>query len=625
MEDSRIYSVLKSCYERISKDMGISHEAAFDELTKLLFVKWSNNSLMKYSTRYYHCSADRIKEDFDEVKKDYLYTGLFTPSDSINIENTCLEYIVQQLLTISTGIHGLADAFDRLIGEVFVKGLDRFYTDKRIARYISKVVNPKYDSLVCDPCCGSGGLLVSACNEFSSCETLGCDTNPRMARIAKMNLMLHYNDECEIHRHNGLTDVGGILEGRCDVVIMNPPTNVKLSSADRLTSADLPSIEEQSFYSKKYREYDKSISRQKEMANGIWTDNRKGYPYSELFDFNYRELDLLFVQRAWNLLKPGGRAAILLSNRFFTERQHFEKIREDLATKAYILNITRFATGMINGCISFDTVLFIEKPMDLVVAMNYPLTVTDIGEETLNNQDLMDAIAKGNNNFINNEETPSNKYTKVINLSDFDIDWNVARFFNSNITVSPLYDSVLLSELIRPAGIRCYLEEDFEYQRITVKTNNGGIKRRDRVRGKDIKNKRQNLVETGQLIISRLDAKKGGIGIVPKELDRAIVTDEFMIFEIDTDKVNPTYLELIIGSKTYQNLFQSASYGSTSMTRLAINTLLNISVPLPPLVVQETMVAKIEETRKEIAEREKTLHYEMENFNDIVFGNIAVR
>lgn len=620
MEERNIYIVLKDCYERINKNMGISHESAFDELTKLLFVKWSNNSLKKYSTRYSHSCVDWIKEDFDCLKKDYSYTGLFTPSDSINIATTCLEYIVSQLQDISIHTYQFAEAYERLIGEVFIKGLDRFYTDRRIAQYISKVVNPEYDCLVCDPCCGSGGLLVSAYNEFSSGEILGCDTNPRMARIAKMNLMLHYNDECEIHRHNGLTDVGGILEGRCDVVIMNPPTNIKLSNADRLTTADLPSIEEQSFYSRKYREYDKSVSRQKEMANRIWTDNRKGCPYSELFDFNYRELDLLFVQRAWNLLKPGGRAAILLGNRFFTERQHFEKIRGNLATKAYILNITRFANRTIDGYSSSETVLFIEKPRDLVVTMDYPLTVTDISEETLNNQDLMDAIAKENNKFINNEEKPSNKNTKVINLSNFDIDWNVARFFNTIISVSPLYDSVLLSELIKPAGIRCYLEEDIEYQRITVKTNNGGIKRRDRVLGKNIKNKRQNLVGTGQLIISRLDAKKGGIGIVPKELDRAIVTGEFMIFDIDTNKVNPTYLELIIGSKTYQNIFQSASYGSTTMTRLAINTLLNISVPLPPLVVQEGMVAKIEETRKEIAEREKTLEYEMSNFNDMVFG-----
>lgn len=620
MEENKIYNVLKDCYESIINDMGISREAAFDELTKVLFVKWSNNSLKKYSTRYYHSCSDWIKENFDELKKDYSCTGLFTPSDNINIATTCLEYIVSQLQDISMHSYQFAEAYERLINEVFIKGLDRFYTDRRIAQYVSKVVNPRHDSLVCDPCCGSGGMLVSAYNEFSGGEILGCDTNPRMARIAKMNLMLHYNDECEIHRHNGLTNVGGILEGRCDVVIMNPPTNIKLSNADRLTSADLPSIEEQSFYSKKYKEYDKSVFCQKEKANIIWTDNRKGCPYSELFDFNYRELDLLFVQRAWNLLKPGGRAAILLSNRFFTERQHFEKIREDLATKAYILNITRFATIPINGNKIFVAALFIEKPMDLVMAMNYPLTVTDIDEETLNNQDLMDSIAKENNNFINNEKTPPNKYTKVIHLSDFDIDWNVARFFNSNISASPLYDSVSLSELIKPAGIRCYLEEDIEYQRITVKTNNGGIKRRDRVQGKNIKNKRQNLVKTGQLIISRLDAKKGGIGIVPKELDRAIVTDEFMIFDIDTDKVYPTYLELIIGSKTYQNIFQSASYGSTSMTRLAINSLMNISVPLPPLVVQETMVATIEKTRKEITEREKTLQYELEYFNDMVFG-----
>lgn len=620
MEENMIYSVLKECYQRIIRDMGISHESAFDELTKLLFVKWSNDALQKYDSYYYYGSTEWIKQDFDSIKKDYPYTALFTPSDSINIESICLEYIILQLQTIRMHDTQFANAYERLIGEVFTNNLGRFYTDRRIIKYISSVVNPKCNSIVCDPCCGSGGLLVSACDVFSGGEIMGCDTNLRMARIAKMNLMVHGDIDCEIHRHNGLTDVGGILEGRCDVVIMNPPSKVNINNSDRLTTADLPSIEEQSFYSDKFREYDKAISSQKEKANGVWSDNKRGYPYTEMFDFKYRELDLLFVQRAWNLLKPGGRAAILIRSGFFSERQHCEKLRADLATKAYILNITRFSNGKMADSAASTMALFIEKPKELGIAMDYPLTVTDIDEKTLNNRDLMEAIAKENNDFINNNVHPSNQSTKVIKFSDFDIDWNVARFFNADISVSPLYDSVLLNDLIEPAGTRCYLIDGIEYQRITVKTNNGGVKLRDKVYGKDIKKKRQNIVETGQLVISRLDAKKGGIGIIPQELNRSIVTDEFMIFEINTDKVNPVYLELILGSKTYQDIFKAASSGATSMTRLSIYSLMNIAVPLPPLVVQEAMVAKIEKLRKEIAESEKSMHYELENFNDMVFG-----
>jgi len=527
---------------------------------------------------------------------------------------------MQQLQSFSIYSCQFADAYERLIGDVFVKGLNRFYTDRRIAQYLSIVVNPHCNSIVCDPCCGSGGLLICAYKEFSGGDTIGCDTNLRMARIAKMNLMLHGDKDCEIHRHNGLTDVGGVLEGRCDVVIMNPPSKVNINNSDRLTTADLPSIEEQSFYSDKFRGYDRSISSQRERANGIWMDNRRGIPYAEMFDFNFRELDLLFLQRAWKLLKPGGRAALLIRSSFFTERQHCKKLREDIAAKAYILNITRFSNGKMADSAASPMALFIEKPRELGLAMNYPLTVTDIDDETLNNSDLMATVAKENNEFINNNVHPSNKRTKVINLSDFDIDWNVARFFNTDISVSPLYDSVLLGNLLESDGTRCYLIDDIEYQRITVKTNNGGIKLRDRVYGKDIKNKRQNIVETGQLVISRLDAKKGGVGIVPQEFNRAIVSDEFMIFTINTDKVNPVYLELILGSKQYQDIFKATSSGSTSMTRLSLYSLMNIAVLLPPLEVQETMVSKIEKLRKEISEREKTMRYELECFNDMVFG-----
>jgi len=83
MEEKVVYSVLKDCYERIIKETGISNEAAFDELTKLLFVKWSNDVQKKYFY-YYPNGVEWIRENFENIKKDYPYTGLFTPSDTIN-------------------------------------------------------------------------------------------------------------------------------------------------------------------------------------------------------------------------------------------------------------------------------------------------------------------------------------------------------------------------------------------------------------------------------------------------------------------------------------------------------------------------------------------------------------
>lgn len=51
----------------------------------------------------------------------------------------------------------------------------------------------------------------------------GTDANPRMARTAKMNMIMHGDGHGGVHHHDGLLNVNGIWEGRFDVILTNPP------------------------------------------------------------------------------------------------------------------------------------------------------------------------------------------------------------------------------------------------------------------------------------------------------------------------------------------------------------------------------------------------------------------
>src|SRR5690606_1571514 len=51
----------------------------------------------------------------------------------------------------------------------------------------------------------------------------GTDANPRMARTAKMNMIMHGDGHGGVHHHDGLLNVNGIFDGRLDVILTTPP------------------------------------------------------------------------------------------------------------------------------------------------------------------------------------------------------------------------------------------------------------------------------------------------------------------------------------------------------------------------------------------------------------------
>ena len=88
--------------------------------------------------------------------------------------------------------------------------------------------------------------------------------------------------------------------------------------------------------------------------------------------------------------------------------------------------------------------------------------------------------------------------------------------FDQMQTNDPL---VPLTKLLTRAKVPVDVEDDQLYKRITVRLYGQGVLQRDQIYGKSIGTKKQFIAHTGQLIISRIDARNGAFGIVPEELD----------------------------------------------------------------------------------------------------------
>lgn len=135
---------------------------------------------------------------------------------------------------------------------------------------------------------------------------------------------------------------------------------------------------------------------------------------------------------------------------------------------------------------------------------------------------------------------------------------------------------------------------DGQYKQITARLWGKGLTLRGEVPGAAIAAPRQFCAKAGQFLISRIDARHGAFGIVPGELDGALVSNDFPCFDIDASRVLPHYFEWYSRTPAFVDLCRRASEGSTNRVRLKEEKFLKMTVPLAPLEEQRGIVARLD-------------------------------
>jgi len=108
------------------------------------------------------------------------------------------------------------------------KKAGEFYTPYAVSTLLAKVAKPKDGDKICDPACGSGGLLVEAAREVGSRNyaLFGMEVNGSTWALARMNMFLHGCDSARIEWCNTLTNPELKDQNRLmkfNVVVANPP------------------------------------------------------------------------------------------------------------------------------------------------------------------------------------------------------------------------------------------------------------------------------------------------------------------------------------------------------------------------------------------------------------------
>lgn len=117
------------------------------------------------------------------------------------------------------------------------KKAGEFYTPHKVSELLAKLVRPKSRDRICDPACGSGGLLIEAAKEVGSRDfaLFGMEVNGSTWALARMNMFLHGMDSARIEWCNTLTNPALVEKDRLmkfNVVVANPPFSLDKWGAD---------------------------------------------------------------------------------------------------------------------------------------------------------------------------------------------------------------------------------------------------------------------------------------------------------------------------------------------------------------------------------------------------------
>jgi len=136
------------------------------------------------------------------------------------------------------------------------------------------------------------------------------------------------------------------------------------------------------------------------------------------------------------------------------------------------------------------------------------------------------------------------------------------------------------------------LIDNQDYKLVTIKMKHKGVILRGTKKGCEIKSNMYE-VKAGDFILSGIDARNGAFGIVSKELDGSIVTNDFWYFEIDETIISKRLFLELTATTWFDEICKRGSDGTTQRIRLQKDKFFNQKVSLPVRAEQDNLLNKL--------------------------------
>lgn len=179
--------VLRTCHNIIRNNDKLSPEAAFDEISKILFMKikyereqrgakvFTKDEFIEKEKWFEKDIRPNLKGTpkdlpymqflFHNTREEFKDDRLFDENELINIRQNSFEQILEKLEAYNLSdtqddVKGIA--FERFLGTTFRGELGQYFTPRTIVDFMTHILDPREGELICDPTCGSGGFLIKA-------------------------------------------------------------------------------------------------------------------------------------------------------------------------------------------------------------------------------------------------------------------------------------------------------------------------------------------------------------------------------------------------------------------------------------------------------------------------------
>jgi type I restriction enzyme M protein len=290
---------------------------------------------------------ERILELFENVKRKY--KEVLDESDTITLDANSIAYVVGELQNyclIEAERDIIADAFETFIGHALKGGQGQFFTPRNVVKMMVDILDPDDEDLIIDPACGSGGFLIEALRhvwrkldaegekyhwnksnlqeekmEVALNKIRGIDKDYFLSKVAKAYMAIigdgksgiFCEDSLEKPENWGTLTKTKIHLGDFSVLLTNPPfgSKIPVRGEEKLKQFELAHKWK---LNKKTGEWEKGKLKDKEAPQ------------------------ILFIERCLQLLKDGGRMAIVLPDGIYGNNQ-LGYIRQFIMKQARIVAV----------------------------------------------------------------------------------------------------------------------------------------------------------------------------------------------------------------------------------------------------------------------------------------------
>ena len=384
--------ILQDLEELVLADSG---KDEFNEIFKLIFAKiWDEKEALENRPNKVvefrkaldpEITYDRINNLFHKACEEW--PGIFKEGEDIELAKRHLQVCVgpvEGVRLMGSNLRIMDDAFEYLLPTEAKKKKGQFFTPRHVVEMCVRMLNPTRTEYVMDPSCGSGGFLLHAMDwcyptadneqrelrkhRYAGKYLWGIDFEQRAAKTSRA-LMLIAGD--------GHTNIFGP-----DVSSLDPKTWYDTGSGQalmndlrkaKLTAKRIPENEPLTDEDKAWEFFDE-LKFDVILANPPFAGemkDRKMLVHYELAKPALKragddkqpmeERDVLFIERILKMLKPGGRAAIVLPQGKFNNSS-LAFIREWILKKARLLAVVGLHPNTFKPHTGTKTsVLFIQK------------------------------------------------------------------------------------------------------------------------------------------------------------------------------------------------------------------------------------------------------------------------